>query len=97
MLHQRHTPHYLHLNFQTISNPMSHEMLLAGLNGAPLLTPDDLAALLALNDAVQVRRRDAATSDDDDDAGLEVTPVDAAENLAALLDASAAKKVKLGK
>ena len=69
-------------------------MLLAGTNGAPLLTPDDLAALLALADAVQVRRRDSATSDDDDEVGLEMTPTDAAENLAALLDAVAAKQVR---
>ena len=66
-------------------------MLLSGTEGAPQLTSDELSALVAVADAVQVgpRRRHS-----EDDAEVDaVTPIEAADNLAALLDAVATRKV----
>lgn len=75
---------------QTISNPLCHELLLSGSEGAPHLSSDELTALLGVADSVRAGRRHRLSEDED---AVSLTPEEAAENLAALLDASAYKRI----
>ena len=56
------------------------------------MSSDELTALLGVADSVRAGRRHRQSEDED---AVSLTPEEAAENLAALLDASAYKRVRI--
>lgn len=73
---------------ETISHPIARDHLLAGTEGAPQLTPEDLAALDAALASVRAGRRPGSDFEED------LVSVDAAaESFSALIEANPARRV----